>query len=50
LEYVLLLSLALIISLIILRTLFGTDPTNPEGIKGTWIKLINAIAGDLPDK
>jgi hypothetical protein len=49
LEYVLLLTVALVIGLILTRNLVGTA-AEPAGIRSAWVSLIQTIGLDLPDK
>jgi hypothetical protein len=46
-EYVLLLTLALSLSLLIMRTLVGA-PGSPNGIRSVWADMIQAIGNDVP--
>jgi hypothetical protein len=48
-EYVLLLTLALSLSLLIMKALVGA-PGSPNGIRSTWAQMIQAIGNDVPGK
>ena len=49
LEYVLMLSMALVIGVLLFKGLVGSA-TDPQGIRKAWVCMIRAIARDNPNK
>lgn len=47
-EYVLLLSIAVSIAVIVVSQLVKRDPDNPGALIGKWVQIQQAIGKDLP--
>lgn len=49
-EYVLLLSVGIVIAVTLTKMMAGRDPDSPGFIVSTWVRMNEVISADLPDQ